>query len=79
MELSPQTGRTHQIRVHLRYINHPIVSDPLYRGKKETALGMKRLALHARNLTFQLPNGEKKTIEAPYPDDFDEVIKNFLS
>jgi 23S rRNA pseudouridine1911/1915/1917 synthase len=75
MEVYPKTGRTHQIRVHMRYINHPIVSDPIYRGSKGLALGIKRLALHAHFITFSLSNGELKTIEAPLPVDFKRVIK----
>jgi 23S rRNA pseudouridine1911/1915/1917 synthase len=78
LEVYPKTGRTHQIRVHLRYINHPIVSDPLYRGTKKEALGMKRLSLHAKSLTFELPNGEIKTIEAPYPTDFKKIIDKYM-
>ena len=78
VEVYPKTGRTHQIRVHFRYINHPIVSDPLYRGAKEKALGMKRLALHAYQITFTLLNGEKKSIEAPLPSDFKKVVKKYL-
>ena len=76
VEAYPKTGRTHQIRVHMRYINHPIVSDPLYRGGKGLALGMKRLALHALSITFRMPNGELKTVESPLPMDFKKVIKN---
>jgi 23S rRNA pseudouridine1911/1915/1917 synthase len=78
VEVYPKTGRTHQIRVHMRYINHPVVSDPLYRGDKEKALGMKRLALHAYSITFRLSNGELKTIEAPLPGDFKKVIKEYI-
>lgn len=79
VEVYPKTGRTHQIRVHMRYINHPIVSDPLYRGSNELALSMKRLALHAASITFRLPNGELKTVEAEPPTDFKKVIKTFLA
>lgn len=79
IEAYPKTGRTHQIRVHMRYINHPVVSDPLYRGSKEMALGMKRLALHAHSITFRLSNGEKKTVESPLPADFKKVIKTYLA
>ncbi len=79
MEIYPKTGRTHQIRVHMRYINHPVVSDPLYNGAKEKALGMKRLALHAYSITFRLPSGELKTVEAPFPTDFKTAIKAFLA
>ncbi len=41
LELAPHTGRTHQIRVHLKYINHPIVSDPIYGGRKNFQAGFK--------------------------------------
>jgi 23S rRNA pseudouridine1911/1915/1917 synthase len=78
IEAYPKTGRTHQIRVHMRYINHPVVSDPTYRGAKEKALGINRLALHAYSATFTLPNGEVKTIESPLPADFKKVIKTYL-
>jgi 23S rRNA pseudouridine1911/1915/1917 synthase len=77
IEAFPKTGRTHQIRVHFRYLNHPIVSDPLYRGSKEKALGMKRLALHAYTITFTIPKGEVVTVEAPLPADFKKVIKEY--
>ncbi len=79
IEVYPKTGRTHQIRVHMRYINHPVVSDPLYRGDKDLALGMKRLALHAYSITFHLPNGELKTVESLLPADFKKVIKTYLN
>jgi len=78
VEVYPKTGRTHQIRVHMRYINHPVVSDPLYRGAKELALGMKRLALHAYSVTFALPSGELKTVQSPLPADFKKVIKEYI-
>lgn len=78
IEVYPKTGRTHQIRVHMRYINHPIVSDPLYRGMKDKTLGMERLALHACSITFKLPNGETKKIEAPIPLDFNKVIDKYI-
>lgn len=74
VEAEPKTGRTHQIRVHLKAINHPIVSDTLYCGKRKPALGFSRLALHARSLTLALPGGEVKTVEAPYPEDFKNAI-----
>jgi len=78
IEAYPKTGRTHQIRVHMRYINHPVVSDPLYRGAKDLSLGMKRLALHANFITFTLPSGEVKTVESPLPADFKKVIKTYI-
>jgi 23S rRNA pseudouridine1911/1915/1917 synthase len=79
IEAYPKTGRTHQIRVHMRYINHPVVSDPLYRGSNDLALGMKRLALHSHSITFRLGGGELKTIESPLPTDFKKVIKTYLA
>ena len=79
IEVYPKTGRTHQIRVHMRYINHPVVSDPLYRGSNELALGMKRLALHAHSITFCMPGGEIKTVEGELPADFKNVIKTYLA
>ena len=79
VEAYPKTGRTHQIRVHMRYINHPVVSDPIYRGAKDLSLGMKRLALHAHFVTFYLPSGELKQVEAPLPADFKKVIKTYLA
>jgi len=78
IEAYPKTGRTHQIRVHMRYINHPVVSDPIYRGAKDLSLGMKRLALHAHSVTFYLPNGELKTVESPLPLDFKKVLKTYV-
>jgi len=79
VEVYPKTGRTHQIRVHMRYINHPIVSDPLYRGAKEKVLGMKRAALHAVSISFHLSNGDLQTIESPLPADFKAVVKKYIS
>ena len=78
VEVYPKTGRTHQIRVHMRYINHPVVSDPLYRGNMDLALGMKRLALHSKSITFKLPNGMSQTVESPLPADFKKVINTYL-
>lgn len=78
LELYPKTGRTHQIRIHMRYLNHPVVSDPLYRGSKEKALEMERLALHARSITFKLPNGKEKVVEAPFPADFQKAINKYV-
>ena len=74
IEAKPKTGRTHQIRVHLRSFNHPIVSDSLYAANRDKELGFERLALHARELTVALPKGEPKTVEAPYPSDFEAAI-----
>lgn len=70
LALEPKTGRTHQIRVHMKAVGHPVVCDERYAPNKECALGFERLALHARALTFTHPNGTRLEIEAPFPEDF---------
>ncbi|MCX6793864.1 MAG: RluA family pseudouridine synthase [Candidatus Gottesmanbacteria bacterium] len=78
VELYPETGRTHQIRVHLKYINHPIVGDYLYAGRKtarDDRTWAPRVMLHAWKLTCTHPaSGEALAIEAPIPDDMNEII-----
>lgn len=74
IETMPKTGRTHQIRVHMKYLNHPLVGDSLYGGAKPAALGFTRLALHSRRITFTGLDGKDYAFEAPYPDDFLETI-----
>ncbi len=71
----PKTGRTHQLRVHFKYLNHPIVADSLYTPGRTNVLGFTRLALHARSLTLTLPSGKPLTIEAPFPSDFEHAIR----
>lgn len=76
LELFPRTGRTHQIRVHLKAINYPVVCDRLYASNKDCAIGFNRLALHSRSISFVHPStGKRITVEAPYPKDFEEVLK----
>jgi len=77
LKLSPETGRTHQIRVHLKAIHHPIVGDTLYAPNKPLALGIKRLALHAYSLDVLLPNGERELITAPIPADLAPSLSYF--
>ncbi|MFH1402353.1 MAG: RluA family pseudouridine synthase [Patescibacteria group bacterium] len=77
LEIQPQTGRTHQIRVHLKAINHPVVGDKLYASKKGNALGFERLALHSKIIEFALLNGKEIKIEAPLPKDFKNALKLF--
>lgn len=69
LSVSPKTGRTHQIRVHLKAIGYPIVADHLYAAGKSAVLGFARPALHAERLTIALPDGGKKTFEAPLSPD----------
>ncbi len=75
IETKPHTGRTHQIRVHFKAINHPVVCDKLYAPKREPMLGFSRLALHARSIEFKDIDGSIVTAIAPYPEDFAKAIK----
>lgn len=70
LDLEPKTGRTHQIRVHLKAVGHPIVGDTRYAPKKPAALGFERMALHAYSLALNHPNGSRIVVEAPLPKDF---------
>ncbi len=74
LELSPQTGRTHQIRVHMKYMNHPIICDSLYAEGKPKVLGFDRTALHSRKIEFTDMDGKEKSFEAAYADDFLDVL-----
>lgn len=81
VEVYPQTGRTHQIRVHLKYINYPIVGDYLYAGRKtsrdDRAGDAPRAMLHAWKISFTHPNTKKTlAIESPIPDDMKRIIKS---
>ena len=70
-----ETGRTHQIRVHLSWRNHPILGDMVY-GSKKPELGQSSQCLHARELTFCHPRtGEPITVSCPLPDYFEDVLK----
>lgn len=75
IEAHPHTGRTHQIRVHCKAINHPVVYDKLYAPKRESLLGFKRLALHARQITFTDVDGSLVSVTAPYPEDFEKAVR----
>jgi 23S rRNA pseudouridine1911/1915/1917 synthase len=73
VELKPETGRTHQLRVHLAHIGHPIVGDSLYGGAKHGD----RLYLHAKQLEIALPEThERKTFTAPLPPEFEEYMQS---
>jgi 23S rRNA pseudouridine1911/1915/1917 synthase len=70
LEVRIGTGRTHQIRVHLASIGHPVVGDTLYGAKPQTALG--RFFLHAHRIRFRSPAaGEEVTVESPLPAELD--------
>lgn len=69
LALYPYTGRTHQLRVHLQHIKHPIVGDNLYGGEPAD-----RMYLHATSLEITLPNRERKVFQSPLPDNFTAII-----
>lgn len=75
LEIEPKTGRTHQIRVHFKAINHPVLCDGLYAPEKPRALGFHRTALHAASISFK--NCKDKTIKvsAPVPQDFHNAFE----
>ena len=75
LDINLKTGRTHQIRVHLKAINHPVVGDKLYAPKREFVLGFQRVALHACSLEFSLLNGDRVRVEALPPKDFEQALK----
>ena len=77
VQFMPHTGRTHQIRVHAKFLNHPLVADALYAGKnlKNGNLGFESQALHAHSISFHNLDGEKVSYTAPLPVDFENVKK----
>ena len=91
LEIFPQTGRTHQIRVHLSSIGHPILGDPLYGRKgrpgaihdpvlRECVKRLNRQALHAQRLEFNHPRtGETVRFVSPMPRDMEEVLERLKS
>ena len=82
-----ETGRTHQIRVHMSSVGHPLIADPMYGGKlhfpkgaeeplKEALKQFKRQALHAKKLTFTHPTqGEAMSFKAPIPKDMQDLLQ----
>ncbi|MBI4034002.1 MAG: RluA family pseudouridine synthase [Candidatus Brennerbacteria bacterium] len=75
LELTPKTGRTHQLRVHLASIHHPVVGDGLY-GRKSNPFSLDRMFLHASSIEFTVPNGTRLKLEADLPQDLEAVIDN---
>ncbi len=86
LDVSLESGRTHQIRVHLAWRKHPLVGDPVYGGRATRPAGASarllealstftRQALHARELAFMHPeSGETMTFSAPLPSDLTDLI-----
>ncbi len=79
LELTPKTGRTHQIRVHLKYLGYPVVGDDKYAGRKTARSDRRwcpRQFLHASFLVFRHPQtGKKLEFSCPLPDDLKKVLK----
>ena len=69
LELKPTTGRTHQLRVHMKYMGNPILGDPVYGTESAD-----RLYLHAGALEITLPGGIRRTFEVPMPESFNHVF-----
>jgi 23S rRNA pseudouridine1911/1915/1917 synthase len=79
LEIRPETGRTHQIRVHLAASGLPIVGDPVY-GRGAGSFGLERPALHAAVLGFVHPRtGAKLRFEAPLPEDLERCLSELLA
>lgn len=70
LRLKPTTGRTHQLRVHLNYIKHPIVGDELYRGQKAA-----RMMLHAAELEITIPGRKRMVYKSSMPNEFSEYLE----
>lgn len=68
VELSPRTGRTHQLRVHMAYIGVPIHGDKVYGSRSD------RLYLHAKCLEITIPEGDRRTFETPVPESFQQLV-----
>lgn len=82
VELKPLTGRTHQIRVHLQYLGHPIYSDFLYAGRKtqrEDRKLLSRVFLHAARISFIHPQNQKTVeYEAPLSEELQKVMDQLV-
>lgn len=75
LQINIHTGRTHQIRLHMAFLNCPVVGDRIY-GYKNPSLPVKRHMLHAKSLVINLPDGtQKASFEAPLPNDFQNAIE----
>ena len=75
LEVRPKTGRTHQIRVHMKYVNHPVVCDSLYNPDGPCPKDISRLALHARSIEFTDLKEKIIKVESPVPKEFEKVVE----
>lgn len=77
LEVIPETGRTHQIRVHLASIGHPIAGDLQYKFKRQSSpKGLNRQFLHASYLKFSLPDETVKEFRSNLPENLEKILKN---
>ena len=77
IEALPETGRTHQIRVHLASIGHPVAGDEKYKFKRQKEIKeLNRQFLHAKYLKFQMPNGKMMELQSDIPKDLEKILKN---
>lgn len=76
LRVYPKTGRTHQIRVHLASIGHPVVGDKLYGGKKRKSFGLTRHFLHASSLEFSTPNSRRIKVESDLPRELQRILSS---
>lgn len=74
LDVTIETGRTHQIRAHFFAIQHPVVGDTLYTQKGLKQMDLDRLFLHARELTITIPSGETKTFVAPLAPELEQFL-----
>ena len=75
LKIELKTGRTHQIRVHLKHIHHPVVGDPMYGNASQNNLDMPRQALHAQTVAFTHPvSGARLTFTTALPDDMQRIL-----
>ena len=78
VRLTPKTGRTHQLRVHMKSLGCPILGDPIY-GRKDERFPLSPLMLHSRRLTLTLPGEtQKRSFTAPLPPDFADMRKSLF-
>jgi len=78
LDVEIETGRTHQIRVHLTFIGHPIVGDTVY-GRRDVGAVLNRQFLHAARLGFRLPDGREVAFESPLPADLQATLATLAS
>jgi 23S rRNA pseudouridine1911/1915/1917 synthase len=74
LEIYPKTGRTHQIRVHMKAVDHPVACDPLYNPGTPCPKGLKRMALHALKIEFKDLKGKIVKVESALPKEFSKYL-----